>query len=118
MNSKIKIMKIASFLDKLKFNTEKPAVSLLLETDFSKEIQIVFKKGQLMKDHKAPFTIIVQVLKGSINFGLKNGIIKLKRGDLISLIPHEVHNLMALEESVVRLSLSKKDSLKRVAKVI
>ena len=111
-------MKIASFLEEVNFNENKPAVSLLLDTDFSKEIRIVFKKGQVMKDHQAPFAIIVQITEGIINFGVDNEMYQLKTGDMISLKPHEVHNLLALENSIVRLSLSKTDSVKRVKEAI
>ncbi|SOU87592.1 AraC family ligand binding domain-containing protein [Tenacibaculum dicentrarchi] len=110
-------MKVASFLEDIKFNENKPAVSLLLDTDFSKEIRVVFKKGQVMEDHQAPFAIIVQVIKGSIDFGVNNEIKQLNTGDLISLKPQVVHNLTALDESIVRLSLSKLDTLKRVENV-
>ncbi|REH44995.1 AraC-like protein [Tenacibaculum gallaicum] len=107
-------MKVASFLKDIKFNELKPAVSLLLDTDFSKEIRVVFKKGQIMEDHQAPFAIIVQVVKGSIDFGVAGEIKQMVTGDIISLNPQIVHNLSAIEESVVRLSLSKLDTLKRV----
>lgn len=110
-------MKIASFLEDIKFNENKPAVSLLLDTDFSKEIRVVFNKGQVMEDHQAPFAIIVQVVKGCIDFGVEGEIQQLNVGDLISLKPQIVHNLTAIEESVVRLSLSKSDTLKRVKNV-
>ena len=111
-------MKIASFLEDIKFNSNKPALSLMLDTDFSKEIRIVFHKGQVMEDHQAPFAIIVQVINGSINFGLNDEVKIMNAGDIISLKPHEVHNLTAMEDSVVRLSLSKLDSLQRVEKVL
>ncbi|QXP74404.1 cupin [Tenacibaculum sp. AHE15PA] len=110
-------MKIASFLEEVNFNENKPAVSLLLDTDFSKEIRIVFKKGQIMKDHQAPFSIIVQVLKGCIDFGLEGEVKQLNTGDLISLEPKIIHNLTAVEESVVRLTLSKLDTIKRVKNI-
>lgn len=110
-------MKIASFLEEVNFNENKPAVSLLLDTDFSKEIRIVFIKGQIMKDHQAPFSIIVQVLKGCIDFGLEGEIKQLNTGDLISLEPKIIHNLTAVEESVVRLTLSKLDTIKRVKNI-
>ena len=107
-------MKVASFLQDIKFNDLKPALSLLLDTEFSKEIRIVFKKGQVMEDHQAPFAIIVQVIQGSINFGVQNEIKQMNAGDIISLSPQVIHNLKALADSVVRLTLSKTDTLKRV----
>jgi len=110
-------MKVASFLEDIKFNELKPTVSLLLDTDFSKEIRVVFKKGQTMEDHQAPFAIIVQVVKGSIDFGVAGEIKQMLTGDIISLKPQVVHNLTAIEESIVRLSLSKLDTLKRVKDV-
>ena len=110
-------MKTAAFLNDIRYNEEKVAISLLLETDFSKEIRIVFKKNQVMKDHKAPYPIVVQVLKGSINFGVNNEVKKLNSGDIISLEAKVIHNLTALEDSVVRLTLSKSDSVNRVKEV-
>ncbi|MDP5106261.1 MAG: AraC family ligand binding domain-containing protein [Polaribacter sp.] len=110
-------MNVASFLEDLKFSKLKPVVSLLMDTDFSKEIRVVFDEGQTMDDHQAPFAIIVQVLKGSIDFGINEEVKQLKAGDLVSLKPHVVHNLKATEISVVRLSLSKSDDLKRVQNV-
>lgn len=110
-------MKVGSFLKEIKFNENKPAVSLLLDTDFSKEIRVVFKKGQVMEDHQAPFAIIVQVVKGSIGFGVNEEVVQLNEGDIISLKPQVVHNLTAVEDSIVRLSLSKSDTLKRVKSV-
>ena len=110
-------MQVASFLEDIKFNKLKPAVSLLLDTDFSKEIRAVFKKGQTMEDHQAPFAIIVQIVKGSIDFGVAGEVKQMVTGDIISLKPQVVHNLTATEESIVRLSLSKLDTLKRVKEV-
>lgn len=110
-------MKTVSFLNNIKYNENKPSTSLVLETDFSKEISIAFKEGQIMKDHKAPYPIMVQVLKGNIDFGVQNKVIKLLTGDLISLKENVIHNLKANEDSVVRLTLSKLDSIHRVKSV-
>ena len=110
-------MKVASFLENIEFNKSKPAVRMLFDTDFSKEVRIVFEKGQIMEDHQAPFAIVVQVIKGSIDFGVHKELVKLKEGDLVALKPHIVHSLTALQDSVVRLTLSKSDSLQRVKNV-
>ena len=110
-------MKVASFLENIKYNELKPALSLILDTDFSKEIRVVFKKGQMMEDHQAPFAIIIQVIKGCIDFGVEGKVEQMKSGDIISLKPKVIHNLTAIQESVVRLSLSKLDTLKRVKSI-
>lgn len=110
-------MKIVSFLEKIEHESDKPITSLILETDFSKEIRIIFKKGQLMKNHKAPYPIIVQILQGAIDFGVQGNIVKLATGDAISLDKNIIHNLTATKDSVVRLTLSKLDSINRVKNV-
>lgn len=111
-------MNIASFLEDIKYSEDKPALNLLLDTDFSKEIRIVFKKGQTMEDHQAPFAIIVHIVEGIIDFGVDGEVRRLTSGHILSLKPHEIHNLTAVENSIVRLSLSKTDSVKRVKEVL
>lgn len=110
-------MKYASFDPKEGFDPDKVKTQLILETPFSKEIQILMKEGQLMKSHKAPFPIIVHLLRGSIDFGLENETQRLATGDILSLDANIPHDLKALEDSVVRLSLSKEDKANRVKAV-
>ncbi len=107
-------MKTASILQDLKFNENKPAVSLLMETDFSKEIRILFKKDQQMDEHQAPLPITVQIVQGSIDFGVQGKVHTLETGDLITLSGQVPHDLKANTESVVRLTLSKSDHVQRV----
>jgi quercetin dioxygenase-like cupin family protein len=109
-------MKTGSFLQDIVFQEERPKIDVILETAFSKEIRISMVKGQLMKDHSAPLPIIVAVLKGQIDFGVENNQMVLNAGDIIALEPSVRHNLLALEDSVVRLTLAKGDSADRVKK--
>lgn len=111
-------MKTASLFTDITYKEDKPNINVLLETDLTKEIRIVFRKGQIMKEHKAPFSIVVAVAEGIIEFGVDNTVLTLKRGDLIALDPNVSHDLQATEDSVVRLTLSKGDSSKRVEKVV
>lgn len=111
-------MKTASLNEDLIYNENKVAIKVMMETDTSKEIRILFRKDQLMKEHKAGFPITVCVHQGEIAFGVNGEKHILKSGDLISLAPNVPHDLLAKEDSIVRLTLSKSDNLDRVKKVI
>ena len=88
-------MKTASLTSDIQYNETKPFIQVLLESESGKEIRIVFKKGQLMKEHKAPFPIVVEVFEGSIDFGVVGKISTLNRGDLIPLDSNVPHDLTA-----------------------
>lgn len=107
-------MKSNSFYNELEFTGERVKVSVVLESSFSKEIRIAFKEGQVMKEHKTPFPIVVHLLEGSIEFGVEGVKHQLKKGDILTLEGNVPHDLLALEESIVRLTLSKLDSAQRV----
>lgn len=108
-----------SFYDDLQYEEQKtkPAIKVMLKTPFAKEIRIAFRKGQEMKEHKAPFPIIVQVLEGTIDFGVENERFLLKRGMMIALEGDIAHDLIAKEDSIVRLSLNMQDTIQRVESV-
>ncbi|MCI6988475.1 MAG: AraC family ligand binding domain-containing protein [Campylobacter sp.] len=93
-------------------------INPLINTPFIKEVQILMEKGSMMKEHKAPGAIIVQVLKGEIEFGVNDEIINLNKLELVTLEPNIVHFLKAKEDSIVRLSLSKNDNVSRVFGVL
>lgn len=110
-------MKIASLIDNLEFSENRPAIQVLLETETGKEIRMAFKKGQVLKEHKTPFPIVVEIFEGAIDFGVNGEVQVLKKGDLIALEGNVPHDLKAKEISTVRLSLNKADSVKRVENV-
>jgi len=85
-------MKIELVNERLDFNEKKIVTKVLLETFFSEEIRILLKQGQMMKEHKAPFPIIVHIIDGQIDFSVQGSIHALKKGDIITLpanIPHD-----------------------------
>jgi quercetin dioxygenase-like cupin family protein len=107
----------ASLTHEITYNETKPAISVLLETEASKEIRIVMKAGQLMKKHKAPFPIVIELFEGSIDFGVNEDVLQLTKGDLIALDASVPHDLKCTSDCIIRLSLSKLDTLERVKSV-
>ncbi|GAA6982778.1 cupin domain-containing protein [Helicobacter pylori] len=99
-------MKVVNFLEGVHF--EKLHIEVLNENASNKEIRICMPKGAILDKHKAPGAISVQVLEGKIIFEAENEKIEMPKGALISLEPQVLHRLDALENSVIRLSLSKK----------
>lgn len=110
-------MKTASLIDDLQYHESRPTIQVLLDTETGKEIRIAFKEGHVMKEHKTPFPIVVEVFEGAIDFGVNGQVLNLKKGDLIALEGGVPHDLTALMTSTVRLSLNKADSAKRVEDV-
>ncbi|MGI9532148.1 cupin [Lutimonas sp.] len=111
-------MKTASIVSDFSYNDSKPDISVLMETENSKELRIAMKRGQTMKKHQTPFPIIVEIFEGSIDFGVEDQRLHLVKGDIISLEGGKPHDLTSLEDSIIRLSLAKSDKISRVENVV
>lgn len=110
-------MKHTNLFAELVYGETKPVVKLILETPFSKEIRITLKEGQLMKEHKTLFPIVVEIVEGEIDFGVNGKIHSVVKGELLTLEGNIPHDLLAKKDSIVRLTLSKFDTVERVQEV-
>ncbi|ARJ56516.1 cupin domain-containing protein [Campylobacter cuniculorum] len=110
-------MKITKW-NEAEFSPKEVKINVLIDNESGKEIQILLAKDSIMKEHKAPFSIHVQVLSGKIIFEVQNEKLELNALDMISLNPNIPHSLSALENSIVRLSLSKADNIQRLNAVL
>jgi quercetin dioxygenase-like cupin family protein len=111
-------MKVESFEENVEYSIDKIVTKVVLESSFTKEIRILMMKGQAMKEHKTAFPIVVHVIEGAIEFGILGEKKILKKGDVIALEGNIPHDLFSIENSVVRLTLSKLDKVERVEKVV
>ena len=99
-------MKSSSLSKNIVYNDNKPLISILFETETTKEIRIVMKEKQLMKEHKTSFPITVEIFEGAVDFGVEGTVRNLVKGDLVYLEANIPHDLIA-----------KKDKVERVIKV-
>ncbi len=111
-------MKSTNILENLEFNEDRVAISVLFETETTKEIRILFKKEQLMKKHQTKFPITVEIVEGAIDFGVEDETYNLLKGAIVSLEGSVPHDLLAQKDSIVRLTLSKLDSVDRVKNAV
>ena len=111
-------MNKVSILYKLEYDDQKPNITLLFESETAKEIRIVFREGQLLKKHKTAYPITVEIFEGAIDFGVGETVHHLEKGDIVTLPPLVLHNLHAKADSIVRLTLSKSDTVRRVKSVL
>lgn len=111
-------MTLESFNTEIEFDKNRVKTKAIIETSFSKEIQILMQEGQSMKEHKTPYPILIHVLEGSIELGVQGIIHSMKRGDIAALKANVPHNLIAEENTIIRLTLSKHDKRERLKEVI
>lgn len=111
-------MNSANILKDVVYDEKQPAISVLLETPTSKEIRIVFAENQYMKKHQTPHAITVEMVEGNLDFGIEDTVHQLVKGDILSLDGGVPHDLLAKSKCIVRLTLSKADTLQRVEGVV
>ena len=111
-------MDLKSFKNEVEFDATRVKTKVLIETSFSKEIQILMSVGQVMKEHKTPFPILIHLLEGNIDLGVQGKIISMKVGDIIALEGDIPHDLTAKENAIIRLTLSKHDKVERLKEVL
>lgn len=100
-------MKIVSFNENLVFNDDRVDISLILETAHSKEMRILIRKDQTLKEHTTPHVIILHVLEGTIAFGVEDKIVMLNKNEVITLDKNIKHHLKGKTDSIVRLTIFK-----------
>ncbi|QOP41479.1 cupin domain-containing protein [Sulfurimonas marina] len=110
-------MDIVSFLN-VSTSEKKVQIDKLSETSFSKEIRICMAKDSVMQEHTAPDAITILIIKGRVRIDSLEESKELNNGDMVYFNAKVPHSLEALEDSVIRLTLSKHDSEQRVFSLV
>lgn len=97
----------ASILENLEYREDRPSFTILLENDVCKESRILFKKEQVLREHTSRYPIVVEVVEGCIDFTTEGNTHKLLKGNMTFLDANIAHELVAKEDSIVRLSHNK-----------
>ncbi|MDD5406703.1 MAG: cupin domain-containing protein [Sulfurovaceae bacterium] len=106
-----------AFLENLHFDTT-PKITKMLETPNSKEIRICMAKDNIMQEHIAPGAITIMVLQGEVTISSLGKSIVLHDGEMIYFDAKIPHSLEAIEQSILRLVLSKNDTVQRVQNLV
>ncbi|MDR0229370.1 MAG: AraC family ligand binding domain-containing protein [Flavobacteriaceae bacterium] len=111
-------MEVTNILHNIEYGKEKPAIKVLVNNPSTKEIRIIFRRGQEMKQHQTNYPIVVEIVRGAIDFGTDTTRHQLGQGSLLTLSPNIPHDLIAIDDSIIRLTLHKSDDISRVEKLL
>tara|TARA_R110002167_G_scaffold58704_1_gene166104 strand:- start:24277 stop:24615 length:339 start_codon:yes stop_codon:yes gene_type:complete len=67
--------------------------------------RLVFRAGEQFKSHKVTGPIVVHCISGTIEFNAMGTSKTLSAGQLLYLLPNEMHSLLALTDAVVLLTI-------------
>jgi quercetin dioxygenase-like cupin family protein len=69
-------------------------------------VVVALRAGARIKEHRAPAGLTVQTLVGHTSVRVPAGVVDLPRGHLVALEPDLAHDLAALEDSAVLLTIA------------
>ena len=86
---------LAGLHDGLPISVQATTSRTVVSNDAVRVVAFAMDAGQELTDHSAPRPVVVQVLQGSLTFGLAGVAHQLVAGDVVYLAPSERHSLLA-----------------------
>lgn len=83
----------------------KPHAQKIVDATGANLVILEFAQGQVWREHHSVHPVIVQVLKGRVEFTVKDEIIDLVPGTPIHLTSHLLHEVRAMEPSTVMVTM-------------
>ena len=79
----------------------------LLDTPDVRVVHIALGDGEELKEHMAPFPILVQVVEGEVDFAVNEEVYRMSTGGLISLPAKLLHAVTAVGNARIQIALLK-----------
>lgn len=92
---------LASLVD---YDKTRPASRVVNENGQGVQILLALAKGMKLDDHSAPADLTVLVVEGEIVFTVGGKAHRLRSGDVLTVEPGKVHNVVAEQDSKILLT--------------
>lgn len=84
---------------------KRPGASIVHEDETTKIVAFEFSEGQEWPDHAAFHPVLVQILRGRVEFGLPDRTVDLRPGEILHLTPKLRHHVLALEPTTLTVTM-------------
>lgn len=84
---------------------DKPRASIVHSDETTKIVAFEFAAGQELGDHAAHHPVLIQVLRGRVDFGLPDRTIDLRPGEILHLTPKLRHSVVAAEPTTLTVTM-------------
>lgn len=92
-------------IGRVKPREKRPGASIVHEDETTKIVAFEFAEGQVLPDHAAFHPVLIQILRGSVDFGLPDRTIRLQPGEILHLTPQLRHSVTALEPTTLTVTM-------------
>jgi len=89
------------------FDDENVIIENLFDCSSFSEVKISIQKNQSMSDHEIETCMSIYVVYGKVVIASNEAKIVLCKNEMVALDANESHNIEAIEDSVLRLNISK-----------
>lgn len=83
----------------------RPGASAVLDTETAKVVAFEFEAGDVLKEHAARHPVIIQVIRGRVEFTVVDEVFTLEPGRLIHLTPMLRHAVRAPEAATLTVTM-------------
>ncbi|EFV92270.1 hypothetical protein G6030_11905 [Dietzia sp. E1] len=86
-------------------SADRPGATVVHQDETTKVVAFEFAEGQELADHAAFHPILVQLLRGRVEFGLPDRTLDLRPGEIVHLTAKLRHRVRALEPTTLTVTM-------------